>query len=193
MKRIVFSAILSLLCTGMTIAQTPQEQYDAFRKQARQQYEDFRSHANQQYADFVKQVWQQYHSMAAEPEPFEKPVPPVVVPEEDRGKKRNDEKKPFEEVVVVEPPKPQPQPVAPVRPVEPPKPVEPVKPRKEETISTRFFGTKMQCTVATRPQYTLSSLSEEAISETWRQLSDGQCDELLGQCLEMRSRHQLND
>lgn len=195
MKRIVFSAILSLLCTGMTIAQTPQEQYDAFRKQAWQQYEDFRSHANQQYADFVKQVWQQYHSMAAELEPFEKPVPPVVVPEEDRGKKRNNEKKPFEEVVVVEPPKPQPQPVEPVKPVkpvDPPKPVKPVKPRRE-TVATRFFGTEMQYTVATRPQFSLYGLSEEAISDTWRQISDGRCDELLVQCLEMRSHFQLCD
>ena len=189
--RVIITFILiAISLTAHT--QTPQERYETFRKQARGQYDDFRSRANKQYADFVKQAWRQYHSMKAVPMPFEKPVPPVICPEEDKNKERKDEKKPFEEVVVVEPPMPQPQPVEPVRPVSPTNPVEPIKP-KRETISIHFFGTAMLCTVATRPQFTLSSLSEEALSEAWQQLSDGQCDELLNQCLELRSHHQLND
>lgn len=173
-------------------AQTPQERYAAFKQQARQQYEDFRSRANQQYAGFVKRAWQQYHSIEAIPEPFEKPVPPVVCPEEDKNRERKDEKKPFEEVVIVEPPKPQPLPIEPVTPVEPTKPVNPIKPLTE-TVAIHFFGTEIQCSVTSKPQFTLPDLSGESISEAWQQLSDGQCDELLSQCLELRSRHQLND
>ena len=190
LKKIIYASVLCIASmfapVGFLRAQTPQERYEAFRRQARQQYEDFRSKANQQYADFVKQTWQRFHANEPIPDPFEKPVPPVVCPEEDRQKERKDEKRPYEEIVVVEPPRPQPQPVEPVKPVVPPTP-------RQETIGTTFYGTRIQCTVASKPQFALKGVDEEAIAETWQTLSSGQCDELLGQCLELRSRYKLND
>ena len=51
----------------------------------------------------------------------------------------------------------------------------------------------MQYQISARPQFTLATLSEEKIADAWQQLSDGRCEELLAQCLELRRRYQLND
>lgn len=162
-------------------------EYENFKQKEQQKYEDFRKKANKNYADFLKQRWEEMATFRGlEPPTEPKPVPPVVCPEEDKRKERKDDKRPYEEVVVVEPPKPQPQPVEPVKPVAPPTP-------KKETIGTTFYGTRMQCTVDAKPQLALDGVSEEAIAEAWQALSSGQCDGLLAQCLELRSSHRLND
>lgn len=193
MARYKTIALLLLLSAATTFnAQTPQEQYAAFKQQARQQYDDFRNRANQQYAEFVKQAWQHFNSNEPILNPYENPMPPVVCPEEEKNKERRDEKKHYEDVLVVKPPKPQPMPIEPVTPVEPPKPINPVTPKKE-IVAMHFFGTEMQCTVTSKPQFTLPDISGESISEAWQQLSNGQCNELLSQCLELRNHHQLND
>lgn len=207
--------ILCLLtATVASQAQTPRERYNAFKKQAQQQYEGFRSKANQQYADFVKKSWQKYHANEPIQSPLEPPIPPVVCPDEDRLKDRENEAKPFDEVVVFEPPKPQPQPVEPVFPITPtpqpprphpqpikpieeephlsPTPTNPVKPAKD-SVSILFYGTKMQYYIESNPHFSLEGTDELAISDTWRQLSDGQFDELLIQCLNLRERFMLND
>lgn len=207
-----------LAATVASQAQTPRERYEAFKKQAQQQYEDFRSKANKQYADFIRQAWQQYHANAPIQCPNEEPVPPIVCPEEDGQQERVDEPKPFEEVVVIEPPKPQPQPVEPVhpivvepqpspipqpQPVEPvhpivvepqpsPKPVQPVKPQKDSLFVT-FYGTRMPYFIEAKPNIPLSGTGESAISDAWRILSNGQFDDLLVQCLNLRKQFSLND
>ena len=112
--------ILCLLAvTTASQAQSPRERYEAFKNQAQQQYEGFRSKANQQYADFVKKSWQKYHANEPIKSPLEPPIPPVVCPDEDKLKERENEAKPFDEIVVFELPKPQPQPVEPVIPITP--------------------------------------------------------------------------
>lgn len=185
-KTILFFVVVFLLSYSEVYSQTPQEQYEAFKKHAQQQYEDFRQKANQQYADFIKRSWQQFHAQSPIPAPIEEPVPPVVIPEEDRQKEQKDESKPYEEVVVVEPLQPQPQPVNPVEPIAPIRP-------KENIVSTIFYGTQMECHMAAVPQFVLKSLDEDSVSDAWVQLSNCQCDNLLSQCLSFRDRHKLCD
>lgn len=164
-----------------------QAEYGNYKRQQQSDYENFRQKANADYAEFLKKHWEGLQAFKGikPPEP-PAPVPPVVIPEEDREKERKDDPKPYEEVVVVEPPKPQPTPVEPVAPPEPVKP-------KQETISTNFFGTRIECLVEKKPQFTLGSLDEESISKAWGRLSDGHCDALLSQCMKLRGRYRLSD
>lgn len=163
-----------------------QEEYNNYKRQQRENYESFRKKANAEYAEFVKKHWEEMQAIKGVKPPQLEPVPPVICPDEDKDKERKDKPKPFHDVVVVEPPKPQPQPVEPI------KPVEPITPKKEK-IGTRFYGTSIQCTVAMRPKFTLTSLNEDAVSNALKHLSDGHCDDLLAQCLELRDRHRLSD
>ena len=183
-----------------------QQEYGNFKQQQKKDYEDFRKKANEDYANFVEKYWEELAAFKGQEPKIPKPLPPVVCPEEDRKKAREDEKKPFEDLVVVEPPKPQPEPVVPIgpqpvdttspkpRPNETPKPQPLHDPKpKKETISILFFGTAMQCQVNTMPRFTLDNLNEKNVSDAWLELSSGQCDSMLRQCLELRKRYRLND
>lgn len=166
-----------------------QEEFSGYKRQQQEEYDNFRKKANEEYASFLKKYWEEYAAfMGVEPKK-NKPVPPVVCPEEEGRKERKDKRNPFEEVILVEPPKPQPQPIEPPKP---PKPVEPVRPRNE-IIRFGFYGTAMQIDISTRPQFSLNGISEDNIGEAWKQLSDGNSEELLEQCLVLRSRYKLND
>lgn len=168
-----------------------QGEYSDYKRQQKADYEDFRQKANAEYAEFLKRHWVEMRAFKGIAAPQPVPVPPVVILEDEKNKERKDESKPFEEVVEVTPPKPQPQPVEPItpQPINPPTPVTPPK----ETVSTLFYGTWMQCMVDALPQFTLSDINEKSIARAWSQLSNGQCDELLAQCLELRSLYRLND
>lgn len=217
-KIIVWVLLLSAMST---YAQTPRERYEAFKNQARQQYEDFRSNANRQYAEFVRRAWKQYSVEKTIVVPQEQPAPPVVCPDEERQQERKDEASPFEEIVVVAPPQPQPQPVAPIHPIEPapqppspvPNPIPPIEPKPDppipqpvapkpqpkpvqqakDSLSIIFYGTRMSYHLAARPQFSLTGKNENAVADAWKELSNGQCDDLLAQCLYLRKRYRLND
>lgn len=184
-KAIILALLLSVVGAGY--AQTPQERYEAFKKQARQQYDDFRTNANKQYADFVKQSWRKFKALEPVPHPIEKNIPPVVCPEEERQKEHKNERQVFSDVIPAPQPKPQPEPVSPI----PPSP-EPIS-RQQDTIVFSYYGMDMACVVETLPRLTLKSLEEEDIAEGWGILSSGPYDALLGQCLAIRRQYRLND
>jgi len=87
--------VILLLFTGFPAnGQTPQEEYDAFRRQTQkefgeflkqnwQEYEDFRKQAQKEFGEFLKQSWQEFELMQGEmfpatPEPV---TPQIAEPE----------------------------------------------------------------------------------------------------------------
>ena len=179
-KVITLVILLTLAVAGH--AQTPQEKYAAFKKQAQEKFDDFRKKANQDYSDFLLKSRQKFYANEPIEPPQPKPVPPIVRPDED-NQEQNDEQKPYDEVIVINPPKPQPSPVEPIKPIQ----------QEQDTFVVRFFGTEMECAVASKPHLSLNSLTDENVSNAWQQLSDGWCDGLLAQCLNLRSQYFLCD
>lgn len=164
-----------------------QAEYNNFKQQKQEEYENFRKKANDDYAAFLKKRWEEMAIFRGIEPPSPKPVPPVVCPEEDKNRERRDERKPYEDVVVIEPPKPQPEPVEPIK--EDPNPV--VKPIE---MKTQFYGTTLLYALNEpyRP-IKLTATGEDNIARAWQQLSQGQNDKLLEQCLALRKRHRLGD
>lgn len=225
-SRIAAAALLSLLLLPvMASAQNDNESYEDYKKRVQkeyidfkekqnEEYQNFRKKANEEYASFLKKYWEGYSAFKGEKPPVINPVPPIVCPDDDRRKERENEVKPFEEIVVVKHPKPQPRPVEPivpkpqppepqpqpVKPIQPigddtqpsPKPIEPVKPVKD-SVSVLFYGTMMQYYLESKPHFSLDGTDESSISNAWRQLSNCQFDGLLVQCLNLRERFMLND
>ena len=99
---------------------------------------------------------------------------------------RQDDPQPFKEVVKVTTPKPQPQPVS---PIENPRPAT----LTEDTIVLSFYGTDFSGTVGSKRQLKLQDLSERTIANAWEDLSAGQYNALLSQCLVFRHQRRLND
>lgn len=173
------------------------EEYSRFRQQSRQQYEDFRRQCNQQYARFLKEAWESYKAGPVIPKPKDQTVPPVVMPIEDKDKEKPVEPKPepvevpIDTVVappVIEEPKPQPKPVAPIYEVPMP---------TVSYMEFSFFGAAVKGRIPEQKPSALTALNDdisgEALSAAWEALSGGDYDNLVRDFLEARIRYSLCD
>ena len=186
MKKIAL--ITFFLTVGYVFAQTPQEEYEAwkrqaaggygqYRRQAIADYQAFRKKANEEYAEFVKAAWARVRPQPPQTAPEEpKPVQPPVAPKE----QPKPEVVPHEEVA----PTPEPKPVPEVPIVEPSVP-------DEKTMTIQYYGTTVR--VRGTGALTLKSLNPDDIAKAWERLSDGSFDGLLADCLKAKQRLSLGD
>ncbi len=127
MKRI-FTILLATMTLSMAYGQSfeemrkrfesfsekAKEDYTTFKQTSEKEYNDFRDKANQEYADFLRDAWETMRGFAPMPQPEEKPIPPVIITEEEKAKPIEDNPIVVEEVVVLPEPVPQPEPLAPI-------------------------------------------------------------------------------
>ena len=202
---IAAAVLVSLLLSPLFVhAQNDKESFQQYRDRMRKEYSDYkkksqedfaayRKKVNDEYAEFLKQQWTELATLKGikPPEDTVPPVPPTVCPEEERDQKKQDTPVPFDEVVKVDPPKPQPEPIAPVE--EPkPEPPTPTAP-KPDTIDIFFYGTPIPFIVDAKPEFSTVPLDYVHISNSWKDLSSGQCEALLGRCLSVRKDYRLGD
>ena len=160
------------------------QQYEKFRKQARTQYNDFRNEANRKYAEFLKQAWEQYNILPAIERPKDEQVPPIVMPEEDLNKPIEDTPITIEDVVEPPTPDPMPVPVAPIR----------EQPIEEKYMNFTYYGTKCKVRFNYKHHiFKLKGCKSDNIASAWLELSDEKYDNLIRDCLLLRSEMKLND
>ena len=75
------------------------------------EFDDFRSKAIAEYVEFVRQAWREFECEPPLPAPKDIPIPPVVIPREDRVKPVEERKVPIDEVILPLMLTPQPEPV----------------------------------------------------------------------------------
>lgn len=190
MNKIYLSLLLFAYCGICNSQNTAIEQYNKFKQQARQEYSDFRKKCNTEYAEFLKQAWESYQAGPVIPKPKDEIVPPVVMPDEDRDKPVEPKPVPIDTVVVpvIEEPKPQPLPIAPIY-------------ENQQTtdnyLAFSFFGTDGKVRVPKEKTNGLrllsSSLNGDNFAKAWDVLSNGDYDNLIRDCLELRIKHGLSD
>ncbi len=199
-------------------ARESQQQYDAFSKESERQYNSFRDSVNNEYARFVRQAWKEYAAFAAVPLPKEEPVPPVVIPEEDRNKPIEDCTVVIKEMVKPVLPTPLPRPVEPIPEIKPKDDEEPVKTildqcleeskpeppipkptpkpwpeKKEPPLRFRCYGTAMEVSIYDRHRFSIGMLNDNHIADVWSRLSSSDYNNLLRDCLDLRTAYHLCD
>ena len=157
--------------------------YDEFRNQAQQEYEDFRKKANEEYAEFMRKAWENHKTLPATPKPIEKDVPPVVIKDEDKKRPIEDTPVIIEEEIDIPAPTPQPKPISPIR----------EKDGEEDRLSFELYGTKMSVRLTSSQKIRLSKLDNNEIAKIWEGLSSDNYNNVIGDCLELRIKHQLCD
>ena len=115
----------------------------------------------------------------------DKPVPPVVYPEEDKDKPIKDNPQPFEEIVPIVKPEPQPEPIVPIK--------ETPKPPVEVYYAFKFFNTPLKVRLENKHRFTLQGCDEKEISRVWGVLSRSSYNNALNDCLAIRSQNKLCD
>ena len=189
-KYALLSVLVFIALLTETKGQTLKDKYDDFKQQAHQEYSDFRKKCNAEYADFLKQAWQSYEAGPAIPQPIDEVVPPVVMPKEDLDKPIQPKPVPIDTVItpVIEQPTPQPLPVAPI--------YENTNPTNEYFTFT-FFRTEGKVRLPKTKAQSLIALNNQLTGENlataWEDLSNGEYDNLIRDCLELRIRHRLSD
>ena len=187
----IFSACVLLPCEAKAqdsfekFKKQTNAEYEVFKQRTNKDFEDFRKQINAEYAAFIKKAWKEFEAIKAVPAPKDDtPIPPVIYSEEDKKQPIKDVPKPFDEVIPIVSPAPQPQPIAPIKEI--PTPI-------ETYFSFHFFGTPLQVRLSQSNQFTLSGCNENDISKAWSILSKDKYNNVIKDCLAIRQQYQLCD
>lgn len=180
--------IASLFVSSLSMAQSQKtvlDEYEAFKRRAFMEYNDFRDKANAEYVKFMRESWALYNGEKPIPKPpVDEPlVPPVVMPEEDRGRIPETNPVPFDEIAPVPAPSPYPMPVAPIK--------EELTPA-EEWIELDFYGTPCRLRFREMDKIFLDGTMENAVADMWERMGE-LLDNLLYDCLHLRKNMDLCD
>ncbi len=181
--RQLFFCISLLLSCGILSAQSLEERFRAFQQEAKANYESFRDEANERYAEFVRQAWEYYQAIPAVPEPDDDIVPPM--PYEEDELKDDDKEVIIEEVIPTPVPKPQPKPIEPIKLEPQPEPV-------ANKCKFQYFNTQCEVRIPGKKN-NLLAVDRDAIAEGWENLSNGDYEATLYDCLQLRERLKLCD
>lgn len=212
MKRIGIIVIGTLMAAGAMAQESFEEfrarqaqEFASFRKNTLEDYQAFRDKVNADYAAMLEGVWEAFEGKPAVPKPLElRPVPPVVLPKDDEPTPIADNPKPFDVVVPVVAPKPQPQPVVPFEEPKPePKPT-PVVPKEEpkpepaplpvaKGLAFKFFNTELEVRLDEQHRFSLSSTDGRSISKAWSRMASSDFNNVVIDCLKIRREHGLCD
>lgn len=171
-----------------------QKEYTNFNENNKKEYDDFRRKINQEYADFLKNPWKQREADPVIKKPKGDTIPPVIIKKEIEPAPKP-VPQPFEEILPTPNPKPQPQPIKPIYEIPDPEPEptpEPVKPLVA-THDFEFYGTKATVRFDRKNCISLRSVSELPVADAWVKMSGSEYNNLIYDCLQLRSEHKLND
>lgn len=162
------------------------DEYSTFKNTRNKEFENFRNKINEEYASLLKKVWKEFNAFKGIPMPDEdKPVPPVVYPDEDEDKPIKDNPKPYEEIVPIVKPEPQPEPIVPIK-------GDP-KPPIEVYYTFKSFNTPLKVHLEDKHRFTLQSCNENEIANAWNKLSGTAYNNVINDCLGIRSKNKLCD
>ena len=161
------------------------EQFEQLKKRQRLEYEDFRIQANKEYAEFMRNAWVWYKAKPGFPLPFRQdpPLPAPVPPKQNEIQNIPEKMLPYEAVVVV--------PLI----IEQPDPIALVKETSETEDWFHFvaYGTDLKVRLNSGLRFRLKSTNEDEVANQWIKLSNPDSNNLLYDCLALRSQYNLCD
>lgn len=183
-KLTIMGIVICVAQCGYAQNNTLQTSFDQFVKGINEDFDDFRRQINEEYADFVRNTWKEFEGSKPVPQPKQLPVPPVVLP-------KGDELKPIENkpIVIDEVIKPIPVPVQP----EPIKPIEEQPVKDANRISFNLFGTECSVRMDKGTKFKLTACDENAIADGIKLLSKNEYDNIIVDCMALRTKMQLCD
>ncbi|MBQ5353251.1 MAG: hypothetical protein IIU64_02370 [Alistipes sp.] len=198
MKRAILTLVAILIALPLyaqnskeSFFERAQREFNEFKKKSNEEFDSFRKKANDDYAEFLKNAWREFGvEEPVAPPKIDPPVQPVAPPAPPRQADKPVSPRPlvFKDVKPMDAPK-----VTPVPKLEIPE----VTPEEEPfmlPMPVNFFGAT--CTVRLKPgagEVKLTSVSNETISNAWKELSDGRFDIMFADCIAARESLKLCD
>jgi len=156
---------------------------DRFVNSMTDDFNNFRRQSMEQFAQFVKNPWKEFEETKPVPKPNPRPVPPVIMNDDNEKPIEN---KPIIIDEVVEPviEEPQPQPV---------EPIEEVPVIVPSYLNFTFFGTSDKVRLDRSNLPMLRGVDESSVSLMLQELSTDENDNLILDCLEIRKNRNFSD
>lgn len=148
------------------------------------EFDDFRSKAIAEYVEFVRRAWREFKSEPPLPVPDEVPVPPVVIPEEERNVPAEDRSLIIDEVLPPLPVVPQPQPVV---------NIDEIPALHEEYVYFTFFGTDVKVRFNLSRKVVVDGTDENVVADAIEKMASEKNDNTLFDCLLLRNNLNLSD
>lgn len=166
-----------------------QESFDKFKEQKQQDFEQFRRKRNEEFAKYLRKKWRTVVPSPVLPRPEDETIPPIVISKDNPLPVAPFPKSlPYEEVIPLQIPEPQPRPIEPieeilVRPNDVPMP----------SVSFTYFGTFDKVRFDKKNLFKLKKLNENSIADIWLKMSEESYTNLIHDCLEIRENRSLCD
>ena len=158
----------------------------AFNQNRVNNFNEYRQKINAEYISKTREKWNAFRVSQPLPVPDKdvKPVPPVIMKDDEAHKKKEDRLIKIKTVVKPVQPAPRPQPVAPVEEV----PEEPTK-----QLSFMYLATSWKARAPETALVRLAGVSENAVADGWEKLCQPAYNNLVVDCLNLRSQYKLCD
>ena len=161
------------------------KEFSAFKEKSRQDFSAYRNRKQAEMEDYIRQTWEKFYgnNPLKTPVKEDKDLPPVVMPEEDRGSLPEDRPVPVVDVIPPLPPCPDPQPLSPIEEV----------PAVVPSLTVDLYGTpcKVRFDASAGPR--LASGAEEDVASMWMTLCGQDYLNLYFDCQHIRETMGLCD
>ena len=163
---------------------------DAFNQNRANNFNDYRQKLNAEYVKLTREQWRGFITQPAVkvPDRDVKPVAPIKMSDDDA--KRRQEQKQEKQITIQKV-------VTPIKKnTTPPQPVAPVKETPVDNVQQLSFAYLGQTLHVRKPSgqpVRLSGLSENAVADAWEKLCDTRFNNLVVDCVKLRSSQQLCD
>lgn len=179
---------MNLLICHAQNSKKNQDEFNDFRTEMYKDFDSFRAEIMHGYIEFVKHPWKDFESIAPVPRPNVEPVPPVVVPDDDKDTTKV-ENTPIviDEVITPAPITPQPQPIEEIPEYEEDERL------YEYNVDLSFYGTPLSIRYPKNEEYHIGELTEQNVAAALSTLATNQYDNSIIDCLKIREEYKLCD
>lgn len=160
------------------------DDFNTARSQMLDDYNDFRERIMAEYVEFVRQAWRNFECEPPLPVPEDTPIPPVVIPREDRVKPVEERKVPIDEVILPLMLTPQPEPVFTIKEM---------PALHEDYVYFTLFGTDVKARFNPADKVVVTGTDENAIADAIQAMDANKYDNTLLDCLAIREGLKLSD
>ncbi len=161
------------------------DEYNVYKKDALTEYEKYRAEANAEFAQYMREAWEKTNQeQPIQPIRIVPYVPPAVFPDFDELDFSGDNEIPFADDFIFDWDDEKPL-LIPL--------IEPVRNPESKIIRTYLYGTACELHLGAQEKIRMKSSSEKDAADMWEELSSSDYDELLYDCLAIRSEKNLCD
>lgn len=161
------------------------DEYDVYKKDALTEYEKYRAEVNAEFSQYMREAWEKTnYEQPIQPIRIVPSVPPAVFPDFDDLDFPGDNEITFADDLIFDWDDEKPL-LIPL--------IEPVRNPESKIIRTYLYGTACELHLGAQEKIRMKGSSEKDAADMWEELSSSDYDELLYDCLAIRSEKNLCD